>query len=201
MNKRAENSPIVITGPSASGKTELIDYIEKRDSSFLEATGSTTREKRENETGRMYFISKEEFELLISNDKLIEYCIYRGNYYGVSKSELDKLKQYHLMFNVGYSSAKVIKSMYGDTFMIYLLPPNKEELLRRLGDRGYERYLLGIEETMKYAMEYNYLLISKTNNLSSTFDDFMDIVEEKESSKQKKLVLAKNKDFVNNFYK
>ena len=129
MNDKLKNSPIVITGPSASGKTELIDFIEKSNSTFLEATGSTTREKRENETGRMYFISRDEFELLIANNELIEYCTYRGNYYGVSKSELDKLDKYHLMFNVGYSSAKVIKSMYDDTFMIYLLPPSKEELL------------------------------------------------------------------------
>ena len=49
-----------------------------------------------------------EFENLISTDGLIEYCIYNNNYYGVPKSEFEKLKEYHLMFNVGYSSAKEI---------------------------------------------------------------------------------------------
>ena len=87
-----EYSPIVISGPSGSGKSVLIEYIEKQNPLFLEATGSTTRQKREIETGRMYFISKQEFELLIQTGRLIEYCIYNGNYYGVSKDEFNKKK-------------------------------------------------------------------------------------------------------------
>lgn len=81
------------------------------------------------------------------------------------------------------------------------MSPTKEELLRRLGDRGKERYLLGIQETMDYALKYDYLLLSLTNDMKTTTDDFMDIVNQKEESKQKRLVLAKNRDFINNFYK
>ena len=91
--------------------------------------------------------------------------------------------------------------MYEDSTMIYLMPPTKEELLRRLGDRGKERYLLGIQETMDYALKYDYLLLSLTNDMKTTTDDFMDIVNQKEESKQKRLVLAKNRDFINNSYK
>lgn len=196
-----EYSPIVISGPSGSGKSVLIEYIERQNPLFLEATGSTTRKKREIETGRMYFISKEEFELLIKSGGLIEYCIYNGNYYGVSRNEFEKLKEYHLIFNVGYSSAKEIKSIYQGTCMIYLLPPTKEELLKRLGNRDIERYNLGIEETLNNAFKYEYLLLSQPYDLNTTYCDFMDIVEEKSRSQQKRLILAKNKDFVNNFYK
>lgn len=200
MNK-TENSPIVISGPSGAGKSELIDYVEKNYPTFLEATGITTREKRKVEVGRMYFVSKEEFQQLILSNGLIEYCIFNNNYYGVPKSEFDKLKEYHLMFNVGYSSAREIKNIYDDTKMIYLLPPTSEELIRRLGDRGQERYDIGIQETMEYAFKYDYLLISITNNLQQTADDLIDIVNQKNIAQQKKLILAKNRDFVNNFYK
>ena len=78
------NNPIVISGPSGSGKSELIEYIEKEYPTFLEATGITTRAKREIEVGRMYFVSKAEFENLISTDGLIEYCIYNNNYYAIN---------------------------------------------------------------------------------------------------------------------
>ena len=57
-----EYSPIVISGPSGAGKSELISYIEKRNNLFLEATGCTTRERRQNEVGRMDFVSKNYFE-------------------------------------------------------------------------------------------------------------------------------------------
>ena len=201
MNNVVENNPIVLSGPSGSGKSELIDYIEKEYPTFLEATGMTTRAKREVEVGRMYFVNKPEFEKLISTNSLIEYCIYNNNYYGVPKSEFEKLRDYHLIFNVGYSSAKEIKDMFEKTIMIYLMPPTRNELLRRLGDRGEKRYLLGIQETMDYALKYDYLLLSLTNDLKTTTDDFMDIVNQKEESNKKRLVLAKNRDFVNNFYK
>lgn len=194
-------SPIVITGPSGSGKSVLIEYIEQNNPLFIEAYGATTREKRENETGKMYFISHDEFEQLIDKNLLIEYCIYRNNYYGVLKSELEKLRERYVMFNVGYSSAQVIQSMQKSTFMIYLLPPNKEELLRRLGDRGYERYLLGIEETVNNAEKFDYLLLSQTDNLKGTYEDFMNIVEQKNDYQKSKMVLARNKDFIKNFYK
>ena len=194
-------SPIVITGPSGSGKSVLIEYIEQNNPLFIEAYGATTREKRENETGKMYFISHDEFEQLIDKNLLIEYCIYRNNYYGVLKSELEKLKERYVIFNVGYSSAQVIQSMQKSTFMIYLLPPNKEELLRRLGDRGYERYLLGIEETVNNAEKFDYLLLSQTDNLKGTYEDFMNIVEQKNDYQKSKMILARNKDFIKNFYK
>ncbi len=196
-----KNKPIVISGPSGSGKSVLIEYIEKKYPNFLEATGITTREKRENEIGRMYFVSKTYFEKLILSNLLIEYCIYNNNYYGIPKSEFEKLLNYYLIFNVSYSSAEEIKKIYKDTIMIYLMPPSKHELLRRLGNRGKERYLLGIQETMKNAFKYDYLLLSLTNNLETTTDDFMDIICQKEKSQQKKLILAKNRDFINEFYK
>lgn len=201
MLMKEKNSPIVISGPSASGKSRLIEYIEQEYPTFLEATGITTRERRPVEVGRMYFVSKAEFANLISTNGLIEYCIYNNNYYGVPKSEFEKLKEYHLMFNVGYSSASEIKRLYQDTKMIYLLPPTEEELIRRLGGRDQERFSIGIQETMNNAFKYDYLLISITDDLEATANDFMDIVNQTSESEQKKLILAKNRDFINNFYK
>lgn len=199
--ERYKNNPIVISGPSGAGKSELIDYIEKQYSDFIEAIGMTTRAKRQGEVGKMNFVSREEFTKLILTNGLIEYCTYNNNYYGVPKSEFEKLNDYHVMFNVGYSSAKEIKKLYEKTQMIYLLPPTERELLRRLGDREYERFLAGIKETTDNALKYDSLLISLTDDLQKTTDNFMEIVSEKNEAKQYKMVLSKNRDFVRNFYK
>ncbi len=199
--KRKENNTIVLTGPSGSGKSELINYVTKYNPTYIEANGVTTRERRPNEIGKMNFITIDEFQKLIIDNRLIEYTIFNNNYYGVSKDEFKKLIDYNLIFNVGYSSACEIQKMYPSTFMIYLLPPTKEELLRRLGNRGEERYLLGMKETMENAFKYDYLLISLTDDYENTMNDFLDITNQRSESYQKKLVLSKNRDFVNNFYK
>lgn len=194
-------SPIVISGPSGAGKSELISYIEKRNSLFLEATGCTTREKRQNEVGRMNFVSRNYFENLIQNNELIEYCIYNGNYYGVPKSELLKLDQNYLIFNVNYGSARVIRQLRTDALLVYLMPPTNEELLKRIGQRGEERYRIGVKDTMNYALKYDYLLISQTDNFELIYDNFLDIAYQTDKAKAKRLTLAQNKDFINNFYK
>ena len=193
-------SPIIISGPSGSGKTELINYIELNNDNYIEACGITTRARRPDEKDKIVFVTLEDFKKEIENDTLIEYTIYNGNYYGMFKSELDKLVDKNLIFNVSYSSAKAIKELDSDSRMIYILPPTKEELIRRLGDRGQNRYDLGREETINYALYYEYLLISYTDEIEKVYNDFISIVEEKSESQYKKLVLAKNKDFVKNYY-
>ena len=193
--------PIVIAGPSGAGKTELINYITEHYSSFTEAAGYTTRPRRDTDNENIKSISKDEFEQMISSNGLIEYCVYNGNYYGIPKSEFQKLEKYNLIFNVGYSSAEIIKRIYSDTLMIYLLPPTKEELIRRLGDRERERYILGIEETKKNASKYDYLLVSETDNLEGTCNNFLNIVQQNQRQIQEKLKMEKNKDFVDDFYR
>lgn len=198
--KEYERNPIVISGPSGSGKSKLIDYVETKYPTFKEAIGMTTRERRPLEIEKMNFVTIEDFKEAIKKNELIEYCIYNNNYYGVSKNEFKKLAEYNIIFNVGYSSAKEIQKIYSGTHMIYLLPPTKEELLRRLGDRGYERYIAGINETVNNALKYDYLLISLTDDIEKTSSDFMDIVSQNSNGKQKRLVYAKNKDFIKHFY-
>ena len=201
--KQYSNIPIILTGPSGAGKTELTNYITKRYDTFKEAIGYTTREKRIDDDGKIISISREQFTKLILNDELIEYGIYNENFYGIPKSEFEKLEQYNLIFNVGYSSAKIIKKMHKEALMIYLLPPNKEELLRRLEnrDKEHKRYMLGMEETKNNSHMYEYLLISKTNDLEAICNDFMQIVNKNKIQIQDRLKMKENRDFIDDFYR
>lgn len=199
MNK-TRFSPIVISGPSGAGKSELINYIEKNNNLFSEAYGLTTRKKREFETGKMSFVDYDFFNQQIKNNSLIEYCLYNGNYYGVSKEEFKKLDEKYVIFNVSYSSAKIIKKIYEDAYMIYLLPPNKQELLRRLGEREQNRYYLGIKETEQYACLYDYLLISLTNDFEHTYYNFLDIINQNASGYKQKILHKNNYEFIKKFY-
>ena len=127
-----EYSPIVISGPSGSGKSVLIEYIEKQNPLFLEATVSTNRKKRKIETGRMYFISKEEFETLINNlrDKLDETTVAL-----VSEEILATISAYNNGFDEYTKSVEEVEKLKGE----------KEELLRVNG-KLYQRIGFDREE-------------------------------------------------------
>lgn len=196
---KSNYSPIVISGPSGAGKSELIDFLEKKDEIFMDALGVTTRAKRENEMGNIEFISIDEFKRLIENDKLIQYAKYNGNYYGTLKSSLKLLQNRQLLFNMGLEGAKKIKQLCPNSQLIYILPPNKDEIIRRMGNRGSERYEIGINQTMNSIDLYDYLLISYTNELENIYEDFMNIYENK--SNEKSLKLTRNRNFMRDFYK
>lgn len=194
-------NPIIITGPSGSGKSTIVNYIVDNNSLFIEAEGVTTREKRKNETDKIISISFDEFNRLIEKDLLIEYSKYNGNYYGIPKAEYVKLKEKYLLFNVGYSSAKIIKSNYVDSIMIFLLPPTRKDLVDRLGDRYNDyRYQSGKIETINNIANYDYLLISKNNDLAGTYRDFIDIVNKTKNSEKFKVKSLKNDMFIKSFY-
>ena len=193
-------SPIVLSGPSGAGKTELIEYLKKKNKIFEEAPGITTRPRRIGEVGNTDFITQEKFFEYVNNDELIQYVRHDGNYYGTLKKALELLKDKQILFNMGYQGAVSLKNIRPDSSLIYILPPNKEEVLRRMGNRGIQRYSLGIEQTKKSIDLYDYLLISYTDNMEKLYCDFMDIYESSESGKTKSLKLIKNKDFMKNFY-
>ncbi len=192
-------SPIIISGPSGAGKTELIDYLETKDENFMDAPGVTTRAKRNKEKGNLKFVSLNEFKELIEQEKLIQYTKYNNNYYGTLKSSLRLLQNKQLLFNIGLEGAIKIKRLCPTSKLIYILPPNKEEIIKRMGDRGIERYELGIRQTMQSIDLYDYLLVSYTNELEYVYEDFMNIYENKDESKSLKLI--KNQNFMKNFYK
>ena len=200
MNNNNEYLPIILSGPSGAGKTELIEYLKSKNSIFEEAPGITTRKRRANEFGKTDFVTTDEFLNYIKNDELIQYAIHDGNYYGTFKNALDLLKEKQVLFNMGLEGTKSLKKIRPDSSLIYILPPTKEEIIRRMGDRGTKRYELGITQTMNSIDLYDYLLISYTNDLELLYDDFMSIFLQKESSKAKSLKLVKNREFMRNFY-
>lgn len=84
---------IILIGPSASGKTEIAQILERK-YNLKKVITHTTREKRVNEKDDIdyHFVSKENFLKMINEQKLVEYTIYNNNYYGTSKNEISDNK-------------------------------------------------------------------------------------------------------------
>ena len=148
---------IVLSGPSGVGKgTVRKALFEKDDNQFEYSISMTTRNKREGEVEGVDYLfrSKDEFEQLISEGKMLEYAEYVGNYYGtpldyVNKT-LDEGKDVFLEIEV--QGAMKVKEKMPDGVFIFLTPPDFSELKARIVNRGTDE-LAVIEKRMTKAKE------------------------------------------------
>jgi guanylate kinase len=136
---------IVFSAPSGSGKTTIVRHLLKQPELNLEfSISATSREKRGNEVnGKDYhFLSLQEFKTKIKNDEFLEWEeVYRDNFYGTLKSEVERIwaKGKHVIFDIDVSGGLRIKRKFPEqTLAIFVKPPDLNELVRRLKERGEE---------------------------------------------------------------
>lgn len=133
---------IIISAPSGAGKTTIVKKI-LEDMPWLKYSVSyTTRKPREGEINGVHynFVSVEEFKKMIAENKLLEWEEVHGNYYGTSKEFVENcIKQGHVvLLDLDVKGALNVKSKMPDTVLIFIMPPNIEELKKRLQKRGTE---------------------------------------------------------------
>ncbi|ALC91040.1 guanylate kinase [Bacillus sp. FJAT-18017] len=134
---------IVLSGPSGVGKgTVRKEIFSQPDTSFEYSISMTTRRPREGEVHGVdyFFKSREEFEELIAQGKLLEYAEYVGNYYGTPvdyvRETLDSGKDVFLEIEV--KGAKQVREKFPEGLFIFLMPPSLTELKNRIVTRGTE---------------------------------------------------------------
>ncbi len=146
-------------------KRLLSDYDE-----FALSISMTSRGMREGEeNGREYFfVTREEFEQAIEEDKLLEHAEYCGNYYGTPKAYVeDKLKEgKNVILEIEVQGAMQIRKKFPRALLLYVTPPSIAELERRLKARGTEtdeviaRRLAQAKNEVNYIHDYDYLVIN-----------------------------------------
>ena len=136
---------IVFSAPSGSGKTTIVRYLLKQQELNLEfSISATSREKRGNEVhGKdYYYLSLSDFKEKIRNEEFLEWEeVYRDNFYGTLKAEVERIwaKGKHVIFDIDVSGGLRIKRKFPEqTLAIFVKPPDLNELVRRLKDRGEE---------------------------------------------------------------
>jgi guanylate kinase len=136
---------IVFSAPSGSGKTTIVQHLLKQEALNLEfSISATSREPRGEEKHGVhyYFMSFKEFKEHIKNDDFLEWEeVYRDNFYGTLKSEVERIwaKGKHVIFDIDVVGGLRIKKKFpNETLAVFVKPPSVDELKRRLKERKTE---------------------------------------------------------------
>ena len=160
----------IISAPSGSGKSTLVKKVRDIVPSLEFSISYTTRNLRgAEENGReYYFISRGEFEKMVRNDEFLEHAEVFGNYYGTARTFLRKAETdgTDLLLDIDVQGAEQIKRKLPEAVSIFILPPNRSELERRLRERGQDdertiqrRLSTARREIENYA-KYDYILVN-----------------------------------------
>ena len=175
---------VVLSSPSGAGKTTITKKIQQKYRSFKISVSHTTRKPRPNEVdGVDYnFISQEEFKKLIKEDKFYEHAKIFDNYYGTLKTSVDELfKKNDIIFDIDWQGTQQLSKFKNlNLIKIYLIPPDKDELKKRLISRNQdspeevERRFKGFSIDIKHWRDYDYVLINQ--NLDNCYQQIERII-------------------------
>ena len=184
--KENKNIMIVLSSPSGAGKTTISKKIQQKFSNFKISISHTTRKPRANEVDSVdyFFITKDEFEKKIKNNEFYEFAKIFDNYYGTSKKSVNDLqdKNFNILFDIDWQGTNQL-SRYKELNLvkIFILPPNKDELKKRLIDRNkgnadsIDKRLSSYDEDKHHWNEYDYILIN--DNLENCFSQIEKIIK------------------------
>jgi len=153
---------IILTGPSGVGKGTVIKEILGKEKNFWLSISATTRKPREGEKNgeNYYFLNQEKFKQMIEQNLFLEWAQFAGNYYGTPLSSVnEKIKKgVTVLLEIEVEGARQIKNKFPHSLSIFLLPPDKEELEKRIRNRGTEK-----EEAIKKRLSRSSYEISVSN--------------------------------------
>ena len=193
----------ILSSPSGAGKTTLVKKI-SRNRNFSVSISHTTRSPRPNEKNGKdyYFVSKNNFKKLIKNGEFLEHARVFDNYYGSSKNLVIKKIQEgkNIVFDIDWQGTRQIrnKKLKYRLVTIYILPPSKDELLKRLIKREkknmntVKKRMKEFKKDLSRWKDYDYVVIN--DNLSVCYKNIMDMIK-----KQSKISF--NRKFISNHVK
>lgn len=192
----------VIAAPSGCGKTSLVKALIEQTKDLCVSISHTTRTARPGEEhGKNYFfVSKKEFDQINKNNGFIESAKVFDNYYGSAKQTVkDLLKsETDVILEIDWQGARQVKEAFTNAIGIFILPPSKDTLRKRLTNRGkdnqaiIDRRMQDAVSEMQHFSEFDYLVIN--DNFDKALEDLSIIVSsqrlslEQQSNKNKGLL-------------
>jgi guanylate kinase len=165
----------IIAAPSGAGKSSLVNALLEREPTISLSISHTTRPPRVGELyGRhYYFVERDAFEKQVAAGIFLEHAEVHGNLYGTSGTTVQELlaQGRDVLLEIDWQGAQQIRRSKPDCVSVFILPPSRAELERRLRGRGsdsaavIEQRLRNSREEIGHAHEFDFILIN------DVFDD------------------------------
>ncbi len=185
MVKKDGSIMVILSSPSGAGKTTISKKLQQKYQNFKISVSHTTRRPRPNEVEGIdyYFLTEEQFQNKIANKEFYEYAKIFGNYYGTSKKSIIDLlnNKNDILFDIDWQGTQQLSKHKELKFTkIFILPPSKEELKKRLTQRNQDKptivleRLSSYENDLKYQNDYDFVVIN--DNLEVCFKKVEEII-------------------------
>ncbi len=184
---------VILSSPSGAGKTTLVKLL-SGENKYKISISHTTRKPRLNEKNGIdyFFVEKKKFKEMINNEEFLEYAEVFNNYYGTTNKNvfLNLDKGINMVFDIDWQGTKKIvsKQLNYKLISFFILPPSRDELLKRLSNRDMKDKLI-VEERMKqfdkdilHWRDYDYVVVN--DNLKNCYKKIISFIDTEINNKE-----------------
>ena len=161
----------LVTAPSGAGKTSLVRALLKDHANIRFSISYTTRPKRptEEHARDYHFVDKAEFERMVKAGEFLEHAQVFDNYYGTSRKAVEELMAQgrDVLLEIDWQGSAQVRRLMPEAVSIFILPPSRPELERRLRTRGTDseeviaRRLKDAAGDMSHWREFDYVVVNQ----------------------------------------
>ncbi len=198
LNNATTGNLIIVSAPSAAGKTTLVTEVLRRDPRLRPSISYTSRPPRGGEVdGRDYhFVSCERFRELIDAGELLEWALVHGNYYGTGRQPIVDLcaAGFDVVLTIDVQGEEQVRRFFPEAVSVFILPPSFGTLIERITCRGEidpgDLKVRMSNATVEVAMysRFDYLIIN--DRLDEAVDDLAAIIHSSRCRRERRSVVA-----------
>ena len=170
MRAKASGNLFIVSAPSGAGKTSLVKALLDSIDGIRVAVSHTTRPMRPGEVNGVdyHFIDQEAFMQMVSAGEFLEHAQVFDNYYGTAAASVLELLDDGLdvILEIDWQGAAQVRQRFEEAIGVFILPPSRDELERRLRGRGQDsdeviaRRMRDARNEISHYGEYQYLIVN-----------------------------------------
>lgn len=185
LSRLSNGKLVILSGPSGVGKDTVIDAWRARNPRVARVVAYTTRPPRSHEIDGIdyHFVPVKEFMRMAEAGDFLEYKEVHGNYYATPKTDMEAMLRDGCVavLKIDVQGAMSVMPIRPDALSVFLLPPNREELRRRIEGRGtddpetVERRMRNAEEEIALSDNYRFPIVNR--DITSVIDELEAIID------------------------